>query len=522
MDEDEKNAESMGSPDGLALVRVHAFDLRALYDSERLKAGDYLEAVQDDADGLSFSLTARRAADIDAQERAAWLAGLKQAFRGAMKKLRVPGDNIVLIRAAYQTAPQSVLSNPCGSLSDFLNEGDTIEILAYAGNSYLWEKGSDIAELFVKNGRSDFEVPEDASELQAAFAGLGISLDEDDIEAFLRDDLSHGGTAATAVGRCFVGLAEAGYDQAELDSVRALALAFAKATAKRIAGEKERPAATRLRSPLLALYEQFLAWMRKAGDLAADPEKLVQSEEFQALAEIMQNVVMMLVLLNHPDDCDAKTLRKFESALPSLRETVSSLFRELDAAGSTERSEPVKMYVFDARIADIDPPVRRLLSVPGNRRLDELHDILQTAFSWQDSHLHEFIVKDRHYAPPSDEDVEPVIDEATISLDGLSLRARSKLLYVYDFGDDWRHELTVKSTLPFEPGMEDKVLCIEGERAAPPEDCGGPGGYAELLELRGKPQTELDEEQGQFLKWAGKFDPEAFNLKKTNKGLQGL
>lgn len=90
-----------------ALVRVHAFDLRAFYDREGLGAGDYLEAAQNDTKGLSFSLSARKAASIDAKERTLWLAALAKGFSAAMKELGAPGDNAELIRAAYEAVPPS-------------------------------------------------------------------------------------------------------------------------------------------------------------------------------------------------------------------------------------------------------------------------------------------------------------------------------------------------------------------------------------------------------------------------------
>lgn len=113
--------------------------------------------------------------------------------------------------------------------------------------------------------------------------------------------------------------------------MRSLAIDFAEEAAKRVAAEKEKPAATRLRSALLVLYERFLIWMRKADLDGTDPAELLKGEDFQALAEVMQNIVSMIRLLNRPEDGDAKSLRDFESFLPTLQEMIPALFQKLDS-----------------------------------------------------------------------------------------------------------------------------------------------------------------------------------------------
>lgn len=534
-EDDGRNMDALDSSNELARVNVRAFALADLCGTTVLAAGDYLEFTQEDDVGLSFSVRPRRRADIDDAEREDWLAALAAGFRAAMERLRVPGDNLELIRAAYVASDPSLLSRPGGSLSDFLNEGHTIEFHQYAGESYLWATGADLAEVFAEAG---LDLPEDASELDRTLAELGLSLDEADVETFVRDELAHGGDLATALDRCFAGLDVVGYDAVDLEPARRLALDFAEATRSRIAGTKEKAAITRLRSELLATYGHFLSWMRKVGGHEEYARDLVKSEAFQSLAGIMQNIVIMLNILNHPEDCDATFLRSAEAALPSIVETATRLLSEVDsptparatrrggekAKGrkSSIRPKPNKVYVFEMRIADIDPPIRRLVAVPGNRRLDELHGIIQQAFGWDDCHLHFFEFRGQRYATPSDDDFEPVIDESGCRLDELSLRARSRILYRYDFGDDWLHELVIKIVLPFKPDIEERVVCMEGARAAPPEDCGGPPGYADLLAAIRRPPSKRNEDERELVAWAGRYDPSAFDLKRTNARLGKL
>jgi hypothetical protein len=92
----------------------------------------------------------------------------------------------------------------------------------------------------------------------------------------------------------------------------------------------------------------------------------------------------------------------------------------------------------------------------------------------------------------------------------------SKLDRLYDFGDGWTHDVVVEKILEPEPGVS-YPRCVVGKRACPPEDCGGPWGYAELLAAIGDPTHERHEE---IMDWIGDpFDPEAFDVKQVNKAL---
>ncbi len=91
--------------------------------------------------------------------------------------------------------------------------------------------------------------------------------------------------------------------------------------------------------------------------------------------------------------------------------------------------------------------------------------------------------------------------------------------YMYDMGDGWEHELEVVRVGPPEKNRKYPV-CLDGERACPPEDVGGPYGYASLLEAIADPKHE---EHEQYVEWIGSsLDPEAFDLKEVNRMLRGI
>lgn len=164
------------------------------------------------------------------------------------------------------------------------------------------------------------------------------------------------------------------------------------------------------------------------------------------------------------------------------------------------------------QLEGVHPPVWRRLEVLGSTPLSDLHHVLQLALSWQDSHLHAFFHGDRRYGVPFDDDGE-LIDESLVAVGDLLASEGDLLRYVYDFGDDWLHTIELESMGLPEMGVK-YPRCTGGERKTPPEDAGGPPGYALMLEALADPKHE---DHHQYAMWAPyDFDPEYFNADATN------
>jgi hypothetical protein len=175
-----------------------------------------------------------------------------------------------------------------------------------------------------------------------------------------------------------------------------------------------------------------------------------------------------------------------------------------------------KVFQFKITLLDIEPPIWRRMLIPRDFTLAQVHGIIQIAFGWTDSHLHEFITSKRgRYSAPEFE-FDDSGNEATTCLGQLNLSTRSRLFYEYDFGDGWQHELRIEKTLKAEKSTRyPKILA--GERRGPPDDCGGPWGYQELLEAIRDPKHP---EHEQKLEWAGsEFDSEYFSVDEANEAL---
>jgi hypothetical protein len=178
------------------------------------------------------------------------------------------------------------------------------------------------------------------------------------------------------------------------------------------------------------------------------------------------------------------------------------------------------IYQLKVTLADSEPPIWRRVQLPGDVSLARLHAILQLVMGWQNSHLHQFIAGDSRYGEPDPALAELELrNERTAKLNQVAPHANGRFTYEYDFGDSWEHEIVVEEIVPPKPGARYPV-CTGGERACPPEDCGGIWGFADLLEAVRDPEHPEHEEMLDWLE--GDFDPDAFDLEEANRRLRSL
>jgi len=173
------------------------------------------------------------------------------------------------------------------------------------------------------------------------------------------------------------------------------------------------------------------------------------------------------------------------------------------------------LYQLKVTLRGISPPIWRRIEVSSDISLAKLHFVIQDAMGWQDCHLHEFECNGMRYGA-RDPDFDDYNDfggnelrDDAIRLDELLRKPKSSMLYHYDFGDGWAHRVVLEEVKPMPSGKRaPKPRCIGGRRACPPEDCGGPPGYAHMLEAIRNPRHP---EHAHYKEWiGGAFDPEAF------------
>lgn len=164
-------------------------------------------------------------------------------------------------------------------------------------------------------------------------------------------------------------------------------------------------------------------------------------------------------------------------------------------------------------LAESQPLIWRRVLVPHDCTLKRLHQILQVVMGWTNSHLHQFIVGDDRYAEPHPEYERPMLDHARHRLDRVAPRCGDRFRYVYDFGDNWKHDIEVEW---IGESPHPVPACIAGERACPPEDCGGLDGFYDKLRLAANRSLP---DPNHIRAWLGPYDPEAFDLAAVNRRL---
>jgi len=181
--------------------------------------------------------------------------------------------------------------------------------------------------------------------------------------------------------------------------------------------------------------------------------------------------------------------------------------------------EEALIYQLKITLKGIRPPIWRRIQVAGNAPLSRLHRILQIVMGWEDYHLHSFSIDRVFYGKPEPGWEMGDRNEKKYTLASVVSTVKEKFLYIYDFGDDWIHEILVEKILP--PGKEAKYpVCLAGKRACPPEDSGGVWGYAQMLEIMQDPKHE---EYDSLMEWLGdEFDPETFDPEKINAKLRKM
>jgi hypothetical protein len=205
------------------------------------------------------------------------------------------------------------------------------------------------------------------------------------------------------------------------------------------------------------------------------------------------------------------------------------------------------IYQLRITLRDSKPPIWRRVAVPSDITLGQLHEVIQIAMGWTNSHLHQFMLQDKSlinrdpgviarlsdegryddifaatrgirvfvakvtpFGDPTEMEGE---DEDAVTLAEVCPKVKSRLTYEYDFGDGWEHTIEVQKIEESKPGVEYPV-CLAGKLACPPEDCGGIDGYYHMLDA----VSDSDhEEHDDLVEWLGNdFDPEAFDIDEVN------
>jgi hypothetical protein len=169
---------------------------------------------------------------------------------------------------------------------------------------------------------------------------------------------------------------------------------------------------------------------------------------------------------------------------------------------------------------NVKPPVSRRIEVPLSIRLDRLHLVIQAAMGWTNSHLYEIRARDVGWGMPDPNWPDGPLDAHKAKLGEILEDTGAKTLrYIYDFGDDWEHTIKLERLVDPLDGLAYPRL-VDAVGRCPPEDVGGPWGYAELLEAIADPRHERHAE---FKEWIPEdFDPQLVNADRLAEEVAAL
>lgn len=214
---------------------------------------------------------------------------------------------------------------------------------------------------------------------------------------------------------------------------------------------------------------------------------------------------------------------------PAVLRAVQLASSESEYALSDEMDSHVILRI---SLEDTHLPVWRSVRLDSAMSLAALHDVIQSAFGWENSHLHEFSAGPAYsdgtvFVPADDighrDLVSPAIAEEGVSVGALLGSVGDQLTYLYDFGDDWIHHIVVESVDNHGPDSP-AALCLDGGNMAPYEDSGGPSGWADKLEASADPHHP---EHFEIREWLGlrptqQLDPTSFDRDRINAAFEAL
>ncbi|MFU8768163.1 MAG: plasmid pRiA4b ORF-3 family protein [Desulfotignum sp.] len=167
-----------------------------------------------------------------------------------------------------------------------------------------------------------------------------------------------------------------------------------------------------------------------------------------------------------------------------------------------------RFYLLKIKLLDIEPEIWRRFVVPSDISLDRLHDVIQIVMGWEDCHLHEFTIGKKRYTEYPESSQDGLVSGRYRLVDLIRQTGRT-FGYIYDFGDGWEHELIIEDSRYADADRWADILCLDGERACPPEDVGGVPGYAEFSDIMSDPDHK---EYAAFADWfGGHYDSDAFD-----------
>ena len=269
--------------------------------------------------------------------------------------------------------------------------------------------------------------------------------------------------------------------------------------------------------------------------LGGDPEIV-----FSDLDPREAHAILTRALVYEPCPVEPDQVEDVEACIELLRARVAVLPAAASAAPQVDKSRlaagagpkaaaprrsagPKYIHRVKATLRGAKPPIWRRFEVTSDTTLQRLHRVIQVGFEWQDYHLHVFDTAAGRYGIPDPDGELDIRNDANKKLSAVADWPGDRIRYTYDFGDWWELDIVVEAVLPAEAGLR-YPRCTGGRRAAPPEDCGGVWGYADLLNILADPRHEEHQARLEWLgiQTAAEYDAGAFDCEVVNLDLASM
>jgi hypothetical protein len=523
-----------------SLISISVFDMEKFYLEENIRPGDYLIARLEDWNKGRFFIQALPEHRVEEGEREIFVKKLDSGFLKTIEEVDWPLPPAEELARAFFHAGKEIISHPSIHMGGYLQESSRIGLVKIGHDTYLWDKTVE-PDSFARSFAGSLDARLHENSLAALISRYDLPIPLPYAEACIRNSMDIGISYRDLVREIFIGIEDPGMNDEEWESFLDAFDTFSREVKDRYHPSEENREQKRLHGEALRIFQHIVEWIADTESYYGSPDnfdsKKFDSEEIDLLSDYAARLVQILdILHHHPEESPEKDLlgiigQNIAEIEQNYREIMDLITEHHESKILKWRREerlnrdPADMYLLlEVEIVDLDPPVLRLLRLPGSMSLKDLHHVLQLSYGWSGTHTHVFSINGEEYSDPGEMADNTVGDE-----DGLFLREIPTLCkdfeYIYDFGDNWRHRIRIKKIIQKTdvPGEERELaLCLEGLGAGPPEDCGGIPGYGELVEAVYTPEGKRDDRQQELVLWARGWHPQEFNLEGLNTRLKEL
>lgn len=223
------------------------------------------------------------------------------------------------------------------------------------------------------------------------------------------------------------------------------------------------------------------------------------------------------------DDLEGVLSKLMATAVPDI----DPFARVAPPSRRRHRRTDVVTYRVRIDLKETKPPLWRRLELSSDLLLDEVHQVIQAAFGWTDSHLHQFASSHDPHSPETElylcpyevDEGEIGIPEEQVRLDEVLVNVGDKLYYSYDFGDDWQHVIKLEAVSTRPAPAAPRAVCTDGRRDGPAEDCGGAHAYELITAAADPAHPDHRDAVAEFEDFYGaEIDPEAIGTTRFDIG----